>query len=209
MRKTFLSHRGLLWALAAALAVAAPGAPRLHAAPKLTDSALLASELPSGETLSSAPMKDLAAAVRAAVSQRPAAASEIVRIAIMAKYPKLANPSCPMVRNLVAAAVAAAPQQARRIMETAEAIVPDCAEAIASITNTGAVPSGITTGAVVPGSTTGETGGDAATGSTGGDFGQGFGTGFPGSPGFSGSAPSGGFALPTPAPSPVTSTAPS
>ena len=37
-------------------------------------------------------------------------------------------------------------------------------------------------------------------------FGVGFGPGFPGAPGFVGSAPSGGFALPPASPAPVTST---
>ena len=207
MHKNLLSHRGLVCALAAVLAVAAPGTPQLHAAARLSNAALLAAQLPAGETLESAPLKDVSAAVRSAVGKRPAAASEIVRLAIQAKARRRRNIACGVVSDLVTAGVSSAPGRAREISEMAMAIAPDCTDAIAqavqnpSTGTTGTIGNTPTTGAAVPGSTTGETTGVGNNGGTtatpnAGDFGAGFGPGFPGSPGFSGSSPSGGFALP-------------
>ena len=207
MHKNLFSRRGLVCALAAVLAVTAPGIPQLHAAARLSNAALLAAQLPNGETLDSAPMKDVSAAVRSAVAKRPAAASEIVRIAIQAKTPKRRSIACGAISDLVSSGVSSAPGRAREISEMAMAIAPDCADAIAQAVRspatgtTGSIANTPTTGAIVPGSTTGETTGVDNGGSTtatpnAGDFGAGFGPGFPGSPGFSGSSPSGGFALP-------------
>ena len=212
MHKNFLSHRGLVCALAAVLAVAAPGTPQLQAAARLSNAALLAAQLPAGETLESAPMKDVNAAVRSAVGKRPAAASELVRIAIQARIRRRHDIACGVVSDLVTAGVSSAPGRAREISEMAMAIAPDCTDAIAQAVqnpSTGTIGNTPTTGAAVPGSTTGETTGVANNGGTtatpnGGDFGAGFGPGFPGSPGFSGSSPSGGFALPPTTPSAVT-----
>ena len=218
MHKNPLSHRGLACALAAVLAVAAPGAPLVHAAARLSNAALLAAQLPNGETLSSAPTRDLSAAVRSAAAKRPSAAGEFVRLAILAKTPKRRSPACGQVSDMVTAGIAGAPGQAREISEMAMSVAPDCSEAISqavrnpSLTPTGGVQ---TTGAGIPGSTTSESNNTSATGTTNGvgdgSFGAGFGPGFPGSPGFSGSSPSGasaisngGFPLPTPAP-PATS----
>ena len=205
MHKNPLSHRGLVCVLAVVLAVAAPGAPLVQAAARLSNAALLAAQLPNGETLSSAPMKDVSAAVRAAVAKRPSAASDIIRIAILAKTPKHRSPMCNEVSAVVRAGMAAAPDRAREISESAMSVAPDCSDAIAqalrspSLTPVGGVQ---TTGAAIPGSTTGETSDTPATGSStvpGGDFGAGFGPGFPGSPGFSGSSPSGASAILPPA----------
>lgn len=55
----------------------------------------------------------------------------------------------------------------------------------------------------VPGSASATDGGSGFTGG----FGSGFGPGFPGSPGFAGSSPGGGFALPIPVAPPVTAAA--
>ncbi len=213
MRKNPFYNRGLVWALAAFMAAAAPGTSRLHAAAKQSNAALLASELPRGETLASAPMKDVEAAVRAAVAKRPTAASEIVRIAILAKTPKQRAVSCRDVRLIVSAAVASVPSEAREVSEMAMSLAPDCGEEITQVLGTpvGNNASGVAAGTAVPGSTTSTTGDAGDTGNANG-FGAGFGPGFPGSPGFSGSAPSGasavtsGFPLPTPSPTPVTST---
>ena len=199
MHKNLLPHRGLVCALAAVLAVASPGIPQLHAAARLSNAALLASQLPNGETLETAPLKDVDAAVRSAVAKRPAAASEIVRLAILAKTPRRRPIACAAVSDLVSSGVASAPGRAREISEMAMAIAPDCADAIGQAVQNpglGAIGNTPTTGAVVPGSTTGETTGSTTATSAGGGFGAGFGPGFPGSPGFSGSSPSGGFALP-------------
>ncbi len=201
MPHDLLSKTLPVWACAVVLAVVAPGAPVLRAATHRANAELLASQLPSGEALSGAPMRDLRAAVSAAVSKRPADTSDIVRIAILARTPKSRAVDCAVVREIVSAAVTVAPDRAREVSEMAESMVPDCGQEISravnsgttGTANTGNAVSG-TSGATVPGATA--NGNTDTTGAAGGDFGAGFGPGFPGSPGFGGSSPSGGFALP-------------
>ena len=211
MRKTHFSSRGLVCALAVTLAVVAPGTPVLYGAARLSNAALLSGQLPDGETLASAPMKDVQAAVSSAVTKRPGAAGDIVRIALMAKMPKRGGARCGMVRGVVGAAVGAAPGEARSISEMAQSLAPGCVASIDQALRSPAAPvigtagGVLTTGAAVPGSTTGESTDAGTTTTLGGDFGAGFGPGFPGSPGFSGSSPSGGFALPNTNLTPVTS----
>ena len=192
MRKIYFSPTGAVWAMAVVLA----GAPLANAASGPSNAQLLKAQLPSGETLTAAPIKDVEAAVTAAVLKRPEAADQFVKLAILAKTPKHHAIDCPLVKDIVAAAVKAAPAKAREISEMANALVPDCADSIYDALGAPA-PTGGASAANVPGAAPAE--GDSG-------FGAGFGPGFPGSPGFSGSSPSGGFALPTPVPPAVTST---
>ncbi len=210
MRNFSLSKSVPVWAVAAVLAVAAPGTPLVHAASHRANAELLASQLPGGETLATASTKDVKAAVRSAVAKRPADAADIVRIAIMAKTPKRRAVECGTVREIVDSAVRSAPERARAISEMAESIAPDCSQEIAqavrgSVNGTGRAPGNAGVPGTIPnGSTTANGDGTASgTGTGGGDgaagdggFGGGFGPGSPGSPSFGGSSPSGGFALP-------------
>ena len=186
---TFAS-RGLSWAFAAVLAVAMPAA---HSAWAVADSAtakMLGAQLPAGVTLAKASISQTAAAVSAAVSQRPDKAVDIVQVAIMAKTPKQGHGelSCDNLLKIAKAGISAAPDKSSEIVQMAASLHPECADALNSLVATANNGSGLYGAAD-----------DYA-------FGVGFGPGFPGSPGFVGSAPSGAFALPPVTPKPVTST---
>lgn len=188
---TFAS-RGLTWAFAALLAVGT--APTIHAA---SDSAAarskLSSQLPAGVLLAKASCDQTAGAVRAAVAKDTEMASSILISGILARTPKQGHGelACECVVKLTRAAIASDNQQASMLVETASSLRPDCADALNNLLAAGATSD-------VPGLF--NTADDYA-------FGVGFGPGFPGSPGFVGSPPSGSVALPPPSPTPVTSAA--
>ncbi len=107
---------------------------------------------------------------------------------------------CTCARQIFLASVAAAPRRVSDILDLATLLYPDCTPEFAEALQ--AYDSGIRTGQGT-GDPSGSTdfnspmgvsisGGDNDTGG----FGVGFGPGFPGSPGFTGSGPSGGIALP-------------
>ena len=82
---------------------------------------------------------------------------------------------CACVERIFRASIAAAPDETSALLEMASALYPDCADTLgAALNNLDA---------------------DGAS-LDGAGFGVGFGPGFPGAPGFTGSAPSGGLVLP-------------
>ena len=105
---------------------------------------------------------------------------------------------CTCARRIFLASVAAAPRRASDILDLATLLYPECTPEFADALN--AYNSGARTGQDA-GDLSGLTGFESPMGTSldGGDtggFGVGFGPGFPGSPGFTGSGPSGGIALP-------------
>jgi hypothetical protein len=157
--------------LAVLLALTAPGAYTAFAA---SGSALLAQQLPRNATLARASVKLLAEAVFKAVNQDPAQAVEILTAAIAAKTDGSGGPiACETVKKLLAAAIGAAPDQASALFEAANASSPDCLDDLNTF---------------LEGLNTAVTGGGYA-------FGAGLGLQTPGSPGFVGSPPLGGFAV--------------
>ena len=184
------ARRALLSAFAAVLAVAATTA---HAAESAAAArSQLSAELPAGVSLAKASIDQTAGAVRAAVAKDTADATELLRVAIMSKEPKQGRGklACADVAKLTRSAIASDSAAASQLVDTAASLHPECADDLNALlgTNTGDLSSGA--GLNGPAEEYG--------------FGVGFGPGFPGSPGFVGSTPSGAFALP-PAPNPVTS----
>lgn len=184
------ASRGLTWAFAALLAVAAT--PTIHAA---SDSAAarskLNSELPAGVTLARASCDQTAGAIKEAVAKDTGMAGSILASGIMARTPKQGHGelSCECLMKLTRAAIASDQQQASMLVQMASSMRPDCADALNNL--------------LAGGADTTDTPGlfNAADIYA---FGVGFGPGFPGSPGFVGSPPSGSVALPPPAGTPVT-----
>jgi hypothetical protein len=252
-----------------------------------TGARLLQAQLPAGLPARQADCEHLIRAVRAATLAHHESAAAILSAALaggdesQARRAEHGQRACPCVVRLFRAAVNAAPDHARALLETAAAQCPDCAdeltEALQRLSDKNVIdvpPSGASSrgsrggndpgtsgdpGTGTSGNQAGNTGsggntgnaGDASAASNapnGGDpgdpndpgnsefqgltqreyqgidtpstgtgdasgsygnlpsangFGSGLGAGFPGAPGFSGSAPS-GYALPVPAPTPVT-----
>ena len=112
---------------------------------------------------------------------------------------------CTCARRIFLASVAAAPKQSSELLDLAMELYPDCTPEFAGALSdfnagVGIGPDGETT----PGSSTmndpmGASMLNNPDGLIDGGFGVGFGPGFPGSPGFTGSGPSAGVALPPPA----------
>lgn len=178
------------WALAAIAAVALPGAQPARAASSPTNAQLLAAELPEGVTLAKASVGDTVKALSAAASKHPELAVGLTKVAVRAKTPKSGQgeANCSTVSKIVSAAINAAPAQSSDITQMALSMHPECADSLNNVLSTPY--------------TNAPDGFDTPSDQYGG-FGVGFGPGFPGSPGFVGSPPSGAIALP---PSAVTST---
>ena len=177
------------WALAAALAVALPGAPSAWALSNAGTVQALKSQLPAGETLTTASVPEIAAALGAAVSAHPSSAVGLTEVAIIAKTPRRGRGklSSSSLVEIVRAAIEAAPDQASAIVQMALTLHPEDADALNALLTNPRNPESL--------------GGNAPDGFHNptdeyGGFGVGFGPGFPGSPGFTGSPPSGAIALP-------------
>ncbi len=120
------------------------------------------------------------------MAKNPDLAVRLTEAAIKARESKKSGLSCSQLRSLVDAAISAAPGKSREIVEAAMAMKPECGEELNRSVGAGRVgPQGGILGTV------GQNPTDEAQG-----FGAGLGSGFPGSPGFIGSAPSGAFAFP-------------
>ena len=163
------------------LAVALSGVSSVSAA---TSAQLLGSQLPAGTTLARATVSQTANALKAAVSQRPDLAAGLTKTAVLARTPRQGQGelSCENLKRIVTGGVNGAPAKAREIVETALSLHPECSDSLNDLlTDSSAnnAPNGF------------DTPGDLY-----GGFGVGFGPGFPGSPGFTGSPPSGAIALP-------------
>ncbi len=176
------SRRRLSWVVATLMVTALPGAKSALAAVSPAATQMLSSELPSGVTLSKASLNQTTGALHAAVAKNHKMAAKLLEAAVSAKSSKYTL-ECAQVRALVKSAASAAPEQARSITEMAVALRPDCADGL-----NGDLSTTPTRGNGILG-TVGEAPGEEASG-----FGAGLGAGFPGSPGFIGSAPSGAFA---------------
>lgn len=180
------SRVGLSCAFAALLVVAAPGVHSSFAAAASTPSSrLLSSKLPSGVTLTKASFAQTAEALKAAATERPDLAVSLLEAAISSRTVNgKFQDGCNMLVKLVQNAAEGAPKKAGQLAEAADALEPDCAETLDQYLASVNLPALNAD----PNSVTGEVGQGA--------FGAGFGPGFPGSPGFIGSAPGGSIALP-------------
>ena len=120
------------WALAAVLAVAAPGIPAVWALSSAGTVSALKSELPAGVTLSSATIPETARALGAAVAAHPESAASLTEVAILAKTPKKGHGtlSCRNLTKIVGASVNAAPQKSSDIVQMALSMYPQCADAL-------------------------------------------------------------------------------
>lgn len=204
-----LTRRGLLGLLATA-ALAAVGTVGLYAV--ATDSEagqLLASELPAGTSLSTASNEQVVVATRKAVRKAPRLAVSVVRVAILSKTPPRSRrplessagssgrfkdvidrskedpcPPCDFVVGVARSAILEASSETSQIIEEASALCPSCAGDLQNLANDPGLGIGI--------------GGSNAFYDAAGPFGfgAGLGPGFPGSPGFVGSAPGGVLSLP-------------
>ncbi len=182
------ASRGLTWAFAAALAVAAPAAFAAFAADNNAAAlSKIASQLPNGVTLRKANCDQTAAAIKQAVARDTEMASSILKAGILVRTPKQGQGElpCECLTKLTRAAIASDTKDANMLVELASSMRPDCADDLTSLLGAN------------------ET--DTANAYA---FGVGFGPGFPGSPGFVGSPPSGSVALPPPSSTPVTTVVP-
>ena len=219
------------------LALLACNLPAAHAAKPGNDAGLrlLQAQLPTGASLRRLDCDHLANTVRAATLAHRKDAVAILSAALTldewdARRKVENRLSCPCVSQLFQAAANAAPDRAATLLETAQALYPECADALTTAlgglitghqvamvsrdagTGTGSPsvssPAGnsASSGTTAPSDSSpdGDTASNNPSTSLGG-FGLGAGTGFPGAPGFGGgSGGGGGFPLPTPVPVTVT-----
>ena len=182
MRKSLFAPSFLAWTLAAVMAVLLPGT---HSAWAASASQQLSAQLPGGVTLSSASVKETAAALGEAITKNPKMALALTESAIMAKTSRhgRGSLSCSSLTKIVGSAINAAPSQSSEIVQLALSMHPGCADSLNALVATAAPTSNAPNGFNTPQDLYG-------------GFGVGFGAGFPGSPGFTGSTPSGAIALP-------------
>lgn len=222
-RQTF---RATCLSLALSLAPSAWSATPNSPSPSLR----LRAELPPDVSVEKAPCDLLARALRRAVLARRSQSSALLTVALTGDQPASRSKldrSCACVRQLFHAAAGADPGHASALLEQAISLCPACADELqreAQEVSDKNVVNDFKDTAADPASRRKAEGfdpsfrdgivpvadpGNAPTGfDTPGDlyggFGVGFGPGFPGSPGFTGSTPSGAIALP-PLPTAVTS----
>ncbi len=172
------------------MVVTLSGAPSAWALSDAATVQVLKSQLPAGVTLANASIAETVTAVGFAVSAHPTAAVGLTEVAILAKTPKKGHGklSASALLAIVKAGIQAAPQEASDIVDMAVRLHPEDADELNALLANSPVEPIKTAGNAPDGfvSPTDEYGG----------FGVGFGPGFPGSPGFSGSTPSGAIALP-------------
>ncbi len=206
-------------AVALFIACLLPGLPTLARAAEFTNETgvrLLEIELLPGKVaLRSVKCDPLVIAVSKATLAHPHDAVAILDAALTRRVHKLHDPvatlPCACARRIFLASVAAAPRRSSEFLDLALELYPDCAPEFAGalsdfnsqnyLTGTGpkgAGPNGENSPAASAlNSPMGASMFDSTDPGIGdGGFGVGFGPGFPGSPGFTGSAPSGGIALP-------------
>ena len=216
--------------LLSALVATAPTYSRAAAAPGQTGAQLLQAQLPTGTGVAQADCEQLTRAVSLATHTHRAEAKLILTAALTRDAKKdphrtEAKLPCACVSRLLRAAISAAPEKASTLLELASSLYPDCADALEAAvqvmddknvvddkngpaaahrpgdgTRNATNYSADNVDGSKPLSNAPDTF-DPAIEASG--FGVGFGPGFPGSPGFTGSTPSGAIALP-PAANPVT-----
>ena len=212
------SRRFTFVLICCALAALCPKPAQAAADGKEAGARLLRAELPTGTTIQQADCELLSRAVgRATLAHRteaPAILSAALTDGRVDDEPrKEAKRPCECVAHVVRACVKVAPEQASAVLDVALALYPDCADTLSAILdearkdlqayNFDRQDYKNVADAPVAGINNVGTGAASTNG-----FGAGFGPGFPGSPGFSGSSPSGGAALtPPPNGTAATSTA--
>jgi hypothetical protein len=169
----------LPWLAVAFLAVALPATPSAWAVSNGGAAAtLLSSDLPAGLTLKKASVEQVGDALYTAATQKPDMVLGLLEVAIVSKRPRDREElPCPDLRILLHKAMAAVPDKSRELLELALTLDPGCTDSLNAQL-------------------------DEAFEKVYG-FGAGLGSNFPGSPGFTGSAPGGATALP-PATNPQT-----
>ena len=170
---------------------------------KETGARLLRAELPKGASIQQTDCELLSRAVSRATLAHRADAPAILNAALTngntEDVPRKEDKRpCECVAHIVRACVKVAPEQASAVLDVALALYPDCSDALATILdeakkNLQAYDYN-NNGAEEPVAGINNVGNVNPTGS---GFNNGFGAGFPGSPGFSGSTPTGGTALPS------------
>ena len=198
-----------------------------------TGAQLLQAQLPNGTAVAQADCEQLTRAVNLATRAHRTDAPAILTAAISRpskkdrRHPEATLP-CACVTRLLRASMTAAPEKASSLLELASSLYPDCADslqaAVAVFDDKNVVDD--KNGPAARSARDGARDGSAANGPANGNFadgsrpdsnapegfdpgaeangfGVGFGPGFPGSPGFTGSPPSGAISLP-PASNPVT-----
>ncbi len=178
MKNTFFKQIGTVLALCAAVTLC--GVQDVGAVAGTAASELLAAELPAGVSIASAPTPVLATALKSAIRKRSDSAVPLLRVALLSRGKKRMDRSKGAdyskggrsdVVELTRAAIEAAPDQARALVEEAISISPSDAPALQALLG----------------------GGD----DFGVPLGAGFtGPGFVGAPGFTGSGPGGGTFTP-------------
>lgn len=221
---TPFSRRRLLSVSLFCCALILIGAPvRARAATASADAGvrLLQAQLPAGTAIPQTTCDQLARAVgRATLTHRGDAPSILAAALAKDSHRSEARRPCACVVRIFRNSLAAAPSQASALLETASSLYPECADDLAAALDrandknvvddkngpalrqvSNDKHSGDTFDPNVR--NLGEDGDPNDPDLSGRDisglgFGGGFGSGFPGSPGFIGSAPSGGVALPQP-----------
>ena len=219
--------------LLCALAAASPTHSRAATAPGQTGAQLLQAQLPTGTGVAQADCEQLTRAVSLATHTHRTEAKLILTAALTRdakKDPRRpeAKLPCTCVGRLLRASISAAPEKASTLLELASSLYPDCADALEAAVQVMDDKNVVDdkngpAAAHRPDGTRNATNyaaNDPANGVDGSKpfsnspdsfdpsveatgFGVGFGPGFPGSPGFTGSSPSGAIALP-PEVNPVT-----
>lgn len=184
-----------------------------------TPALLLRAELPARVSLEKAPCELLAHALYRAVQTHRSQAGELLSTALSGDrlngQPAVER-SCACVRQLFHAARSADPKQTAHLLEQTISLYPGCAEElereaaaegdknVVSDSKDPVFDPSFRDGIPPVADPTNAPDGFNTPGDLYGGFGVGFGPGFPGSPGFTGSSPSGAVALP-PGQTPVTS----
>lgn len=181
----FSSRRAAVFALALCLLGFPPGARAAQSTPD-NGARLLETELLPGKVpLLKAKCDPLVIAVSKTTLAHPDAAVSILHAALTRGVKKRRGEEaailpCSCARRIFLASMAAAPKRSSEFLDLATELYPDCAAEFASAAVDFEAQSRF---------------GNSLNQEPGG-FGVGFGPGFPGSPGFTGSAPSGATALP-------------
>ncbi len=110
-------------------------APDLRGVASASSGELLAAELPAGVTLAAAPTPVLAKALKSAISKREDQAVPLLRVALLSRKKKRKNvpylvDRCNDPVDLTRAALEASPSVARRLVEEATLLFPECGSAL-------------------------------------------------------------------------------
>lgn len=118
-------------------------APDIRGVAAASSGELLAAELPAGVTVASAPTPVLAKALKTAIAKREDQAVPLLRVALLSRKKKRKNvpylvDRCNDPVDLTRAALEASPSAARRLVEEATLLFPECASALNALLGDGA-----------------------------------------------------------------------